>query len=290
MNGVPNTGVPNRVADRIRERGGALTPAERRVAEVILSTPQTVGFGTVADLASSAGAGAATVVRLAAKLGFDGYSELQSSVRQDLMSRLRPAAERIRQQAGQRALDQYRDIEVANVRSTIDGLDSSAVGDLVGHLADLDRTVAAISGDASTGVALQFVADLGLLRPDVELLSGNEVSMRRRIALLSPDTVVVALDVRRYDRWLVDAVRLVQARGCWIAAITDHALSPLAIDAARSFFVHADADGPFDSHVGTLALLNLVIAETAGRLTTTATARLDDVEDAWRTGDALTDT
>jgi DNA-binding MurR/RpiR family transcriptional regulator len=146
-----------------------------------------------------------------------------------------------------------------------------------------------ISGDASTGVAVQFTADLGLLRPGVEMLMGNDIAIQRQIALLSADTTVIALDVRRYDRWLVDAVRLMHARGCWIAAITDSPLSPLALDAERSFIVHADSDGPFDSHVGTLALLNAVVAAAAGRLTLSATDRLDGVERAWRDGDSLTD-
>jgi DNA-binding MurR/RpiR family transcriptional regulator len=277
------------ITDRIRRRGGDLTPAERRVAEAILSAPNDVAFGTVSDLAQTAGAGAATVVRLATKLGFEGYSELQASVRDELTSRLRPAAERIREQVGDRALDQYRDIEIANIRSTLDGLDGEAVDDLVGRLADLEHPIAVISGDASTGVAVQFTADLGLLRPGVEMLMGNDIAIQRQIALLSADTTVIALDVRRYDRWLVDAVRLMHARGCWIAAITDSPLSPLALDAERSFIVHADADGPFDSHVGTLALLNAVVAATAGRLTLSATERLDDVERAWRDGDSLTD-
>jgi DNA-binding MurR/RpiR family transcriptional regulator len=277
------------ITDRIRRRGGDLTPAERRVAEAILSAPNDVAFGTVSDLAQTAGAGAATVVRLATKLGFEGYSELQASVRDELTSRLRPAAERIREQVGDRALDQYRDIEIANIRSTLDGLDGEAVDDLVGRLADLEHPIAVISGDASTGVAVQFTADLGLLRPGVEMLMGNDIAIQRQIALLSADTTVIALDVRRYDRWLVDAVRLMHARGCWIAAITDSPLSPLALDAERSFIVHADSDGPFDSHVGTLALLNAVVAAAAGRLTLSATDRLDGVERAWRDGDSLTD-
>ncbi len=61
------------VEERVRAAGSQLTAAERRVAQVVLERPQLVGFGTVADLAEAAGAGAATVVRLAAKLGFDGF-------------------------------------------------------------------------------------------------------------------------------------------------------------------------------------------------------------------------
>ena len=72
------------VVERIRRSGSDLTAAERRVAEVVLARPQLVGFGTVADLAEAASAGAATVVRLAAKLGFDGFSALQTSIQHDL--------------------------------------------------------------------------------------------------------------------------------------------------------------------------------------------------------------
>ena len=57
--------------------------------QVVLERPQLVGFGTVADLAEAARAGAATVVRLAAKLGFDGFSALQASIQRDLVA---PAA------------------------------------------------------------------------------------------------------------------------------------------------------------------------------------------------------
>jgi len=84
------------VADRIGSQGAALTTAERRVAEVVLARPQLVAFGTVADLASAAGSGAATVVRLSTKLGYDGFTALQAAVQAELAAQLRPAAERIR--------------------------------------------------------------------------------------------------------------------------------------------------------------------------------------------------
>ena len=83
------------IAERIRAQSTSLTAAERRVAEAILASPQAVGFGTVAELAGAANVGAASVVRLALKLGFDGYTDLQANVQRDLMNQLRPAAERI---------------------------------------------------------------------------------------------------------------------------------------------------------------------------------------------------
>src|SRR5918995_215898 len=95
------------VAGRIATASAQLTVAERRVAQAVLEHPHLVAFGTVADLAAEAGAGAATVVRLAAKLGFDGFSALQSSVQRDLSRQLRPAAERIRELGGDQPITRH---------------------------------------------------------------------------------------------------------------------------------------------------------------------------------------
>ena len=48
-------------AERIGRLGASLTKAERRVAEVVLERPQLVAFGTVAELAAAADAGAVFV-------------------------------------------------------------------------------------------------------------------------------------------------------------------------------------------------------------------------------------
>ncbi|MGB8862403.1 MAG: hypothetical protein WCC60_24320, partial [Ilumatobacteraceae bacterium] len=95
------------VAERIGQANTSLTPAERRVAEVVLEQPQLVAFGTVAELAEASGSGAATVVRLASKLGYDGFTGLQASVQHALAGQLRPAAERIREPAATDAIGRH---------------------------------------------------------------------------------------------------------------------------------------------------------------------------------------
>ncbi len=276
------------VTARVAEVGPTLTRAERRVAEVVLDRPQLVGFGTVAELAEAAGAGAATVVRLAAKLGYDGFTALQASVQRDLARQLRPAAERIREPpAGGAALGQHLALELDNVQTTLQGLAADALPDAVDHLADLEHEVLFISGDASMGVAQQIVGDLAALRPGVDLLTGTEISTQRRIALLSAGDTVVGLDLKRYDRWVIDALERARARDVWMLALTDSLLSPLAQLAQRTMVLTAAALGPFDSHVGTLALGNVLVAGVADRLRESAAVRLERAEHAWRSAGSL---
>jgi DNA-binding MurR/RpiR family transcriptional regulator len=277
------------VAARITDAGETLTTAERRVAEIVLARPELVAFGTVADLADAAKAGAATVVRLAAKLDFDGFSALQSAVQGELSNQLRPAAVRIREARGGVAVQTHLQRELDNVQATLLALDEEALGDAVVHVADVQAAVLVLSGDASSGVSLQFVGDLSALRPGVEMLTGNEVAVSRRLSQIQRDDVVIAIDLRRYDRWVIETARAAKRRGAWLLALTDSALSPLAGFADSSMVLSAGGVGPFDSHVGTLALLNVIVAGVSEALRDVATERLDRAESAWSADSQLID-
>jgi DNA-binding MurR/RpiR family transcriptional regulator len=275
------------VADRIGSQGAALTTAERRVAEVVLARPQLVAFGTVAELASAAGSGAATVVRLSTKLGYDGFTALQAAVQAELAAQLRPAAERIREPAGADLTTRHQQLEVANVHASLGAVSAETLAAVVDHLADRDARVFVLSGDASRGVALQFVGDLGSLRDDVTLIDGNPIAVRRQAALLHAGDVLLTLDLRRYERWVVDVAQSARAAGVWSVALTDSVLSPLAQIADATVVLAAAGSGPFDSHTGTLAVFDLFVSAVADRLRAHATERLDRLEAVWR--EVLTD-
>ncbi len=281
--------APVEVADRIGRASTSLTNAERRVAEVVLANPQLVAFGTVADLAEGAGSGAATVVRLATKLGYEGFSALQASVQHDLAKQLRPAAERIRDPAVHDSLSRHLQLELGNVQTTLGALDQGALSDVVDHLADPARRIFVLSGDASKGVAAQFAGDLDALRPNVTMIDGNDVAVRRTVALMEESDVLVTVDLRRYDRWLVEAARTAAQAGVWTVSIADSVLSPVAACAQRTLVVTAAGAGPFDSHVGTLALMNVLVAAASIQLRGVATERLDRSEASWRATNALTE-
>jgi DNA-binding MurR/RpiR family transcriptional regulator len=102
--------------------------------------------------------------------------------------------------------------------------------------------------------------------------------------------VVVALDLRRYDRWVLDWVERAAAAGAALVVLTDSAVSPLARAAGEGdqvFVVAAESAGPFDTYVGALALFDALIAGVADRTRAASTDALDRVEAAWRDADVL---
>jgi DNA-binding MurR/RpiR family transcriptional regulator len=281
--------LPVDVAALIEEHQDRFTPAERRVASVVLDQPQLVAFGTVAELARTATTSGASVIRLATKLGFDGFSSLQDSVQRDLGRQLRPATARIRQPESGDLLGRALLVELDNAQATLEGVDRKRFDLAVQSLALATNRVYVLTGDASSGIGAQVVSDLSMLRPGVSQVTGSEVRVYRALAELRPGDTVITLDLARYDAWLTKAAGAAAARRATVIALTDSALSPLARVADLHFVVRAKGIGPFDSYLGPLALFNSLVAGVADRLRASATESLDRIEIAWSEVGVLVD-
>ncbi|HZQ28571.1 MAG TPA: MurR/RpiR family transcriptional regulator [Acidimicrobiales bacterium] len=271
-----------RISDRLVEINDHLTPAERRVAECVIADPSGVAFGTVSSLAARSGTSGPTVMRLATKLGLAGFVDLQAAVQEELSQQLRPAVERIGASPAGDPVARALEHEVENVRGTLSAVDRAVFTSAVRLLADRRRSVHVVTGEATSGVAALFVDGLDQLRGGAERLGGSEVAVARQLAFIAPGDVVVAIELRRYERWVVQAVQAAVEQGAELIAITDSPLSPVARPAGVVFTVMAEGPGPFDSHVGTLALTNALVAAVAERVRARAAERLARVEDAVR--------
>ncbi|MFN8019362.1 MAG: SIS domain-containing protein [Acidimicrobiales bacterium] len=278
------------VVARLREVAPSLPPAERRIADALVGDPQLVAFGTVAEVAAAAGAGGASVVRLATRLGYQGSSwTSRPRCGGELADRLRPAADRIRDLPSGDVLGRAQAAAAAAVDATFAGLDRVAFTEAVDLLADAGRRVVVLAGDAGAGIAAHAGDELSMLRPGVAVVGGSPVAVGRTLAGLGRGDVVVALDLRRYDRWLLDALGSIDGVGVELVALTDGPLSPLGRGARALLVVDGEGIGPFDNYVGALALLSALVAAVAERLKGEATGSLDRIERSWRATGALTD-
>ena len=146
-----------------------------------------------------------------------------------------------------------------------------------------------VAGEASRGIGMQIVSDLSMLRPGVAQVSGSAVRVHRALADMRPGDTLLMLDLPRYDAWLVEAAQAALSRHATVIALSDSVLSPLARRADLHFVVSAKGNGPFDSYVGALALIDVLVAGVADRLRTTATESLDRIELAWSEAGVLLD-
>ncbi len=269
------------VDERITKQAHRLTAAERRVAAVMADEPDAVAFGTVALVAQRAATSGPTVVRLAVKLGYAGFVELQADVQRELSLLLGPARDRIRQQPPVDLLARVAAVEEHNVRRTLSSVPTEQFEAVVDRLADPARAVWVLPGDVTEPVGSTLAIRLAQLRARVTLLGGSGVAAARSLAGLEAGDTLVAIDIRRYESWLVELTRWATDAGAVLIALTDGPLSPLAARATETLTIAAEGVGPFDSMAAGVALANALVAGVATRVRQSATDRLDRVEAAW---------
>ncbi len=275
------------VVERIMAQAQRLTSTERKIAEVLAREPQVIAFGTVAQVAQRAGTSGPSVVRLAVKLGYDGFVGLQADVQSELARQLGPARDRIRQRLPTDFLARVQAAEQDNVLQTLHGISTSLLDRSIGRLADRHRQVWVLSAEMTAPIGMVLSSQLSQLREGVTLLHGSEVAISRALAGLEPQDVLISIDIRRYERSVVGLSRWAAEQGAAIIAVTDSPLSPLGANATETYFIAAHGVGPFDSVTGGIALANVLIAGVAARLRQSAPARLDAIEAAWSSMDAL---
>ena len=264
-----------------------LTSTERKIAEVLAGEPQTIAFGTVAQVAQKAGTSGPSVVRLAVKLGYEGFVGLQSDVQSELASQLGPARDRIRQRPPTDLMARAQEAEQDNVLATMHAIGTETLDAAAARLADRRHRVWVLAGEVTGPVGAVLASQLGQLRDGVTQTGGSEVAVSRSLAGLELGDVLVAIDIRRYERSVVSMTRWARERGAGVIALTDSPLSPLVAGADQTFFMSARGVGPFDSLTGGIALANVIATAVAARLRQSAPARLDAIEAAWSASGAL---
>lgn len=271
----------------IEESATLLTASERKVAEAILQDPKIVAFGTVAQLASRSGSSGPTVLRLAAKLGFDGFVDLQAAVQEDIADQLRPATQRIRERRSGDLIANALHADLDNVRRTLEQIDPTDFAETVELVADRRHKVFVMASELSGAAGRLLAQQLDLLRDGIVLIDGPGPSVSRKLVDIEAGDVVLVFDLRRYERWVLNATKRVEENGALVVAITDSRLSSLAQHARYVFTIAARGAGPFDSATGGMAFVHAFGAATAARLRRSATVRLDQIEASWAAGGDL---
>ena len=257
------------VAERVRSRIAALTPAERRAARTLLAGYPVRGLEPVAKLAAASGVSAPTVLRLISKLGFDSYTEFQQSLKAEVGARMSSPLEMHAGRAGtdgEGALDRTERLLCDGIHASFARLPPAEFEHAVRLLSDTRRGVTLIGGRFSSMLADYLAAHLRILRPGVRLVSGSGTDRTSSVLDIRPRDVLVAFDYRRYQRDTVRLARAAKEQGATVIAFTDPYLSPLSAFADVMLTTSVASASPFDTATPALALAEAVIAALVDRM------------------------
>jgi DNA-binding MurR/RpiR family transcriptional regulator len=284
------TGRESPVAELVRQRLNTLSPAERKLARVLLASYPIAGLESVVRFAERAGVSPPTVTRFVTRLGFRGYPEFQEMLRVEVQARLSSPLTRYRGEEPGRGTDSVLAdaLEVAahNLKATPELLSHRDANEAVELLADIRRRVMVIGGRVSGPLARYFAAQLHLLRPGVGLVDAERSAPAQQLIDLRKGDVLVVFDYRRYQADTIESARVAAAHGCNVVLLTDPWLSPVSAFARQVIVTSVDPVGPFDSLVGATALVEALVAAVLSRLGPRAQSRMQNLE-RLRSGDVI---
>ncbi len=269
----------NRVGELVRSRLDSLSPAERRLARVLLASYPIAGLESVARFAERAGVSPPTVTRFIAKLGFRGYPEFQESLRHEVQARLSSPLERYRDEPQQdSAVKTALDVSAHNLELTLDLLSERDVKETIELLADVRRRVMVLGGRVTGPLARYLAGQLHLLRPGIGLVDSERSAPAQQLIDMRKTDVLVVFDYRRYQTDTIESARVAAGRGCDVILFTDQWLSPASAFSRQVLVTSVETVGPFDSLVGAMAVVEALVAAVLARLGARAEARMQNLE------------
>jgi DNA-binding MurR/RpiR family transcriptional regulator len=242
-------------------------------------------LGSITALAKGAEVSTPTVVRLAQKLGFRGYPDLQSVVRAEIEERpISPLAKHDRWAGSApqtHMLNRFADAVMGNLQATLAQVDRAEFDSFASLLADPARCVYATGGRITQALASYFVTHMNVIRAGVALLSDSGSSWPPALIDMRAGDVLLVLDIRRYENSVLQLAELAADRGAEVLLITDQWVSPAAVHARHRLSAQVEAPSAWDSTVAILLLIETLLGAVEDLTWTETQGRMRVLEDLY---------
>lgn len=262
--------------DRLRQKYPDLTPAEKSVANYMLTHFERLAFETAASIAENIGVSQMTVSRFLRTMGYNGLPDLKT----DLLSQIEASPVmvsdrlgRIRPGGNGDAWDNF-DMDVAALQSAyaLRGTPAwtSAISAICGaqnvHVAGF-QTIA--------GIASDFAARLDYLRGNVRIEDGSDGIFGRIFGDRAQTHCIVLFEMRRYTRTSLTLAAAAAQDGIPLVVICDTHCTWARDHTDMVLPLRTDSRLFWDSHVPFSCLSSLMLDDVTAQLGPDVSARLE---------------
>ncbi|WP_299738946.1 MurR/RpiR family transcriptional regulator [uncultured Roseobacter sp.] len=275
--------VEQTIADRIQARLETLTRAERQLAHSILENYPASGLGPISALANDADVSTPTVARMVQKLGFKGYPEFQSELREELKAKVKnPIAKHDTWAEGAPSghmLNRFTEAVIDNIRYSLGQIDTGDFDAACAQLADTTSKLHIVGGRITHTMAEYLFLHMQMIRPDVIHIQSTSNAWPHYLLDVKEGDTFVIFDVRRYESNTLKLAEMARGRGARIILFTDQWRSPIHSLADICFSSRIVVPSAWDSAATTLLLVETAIAAVQDLMWADTKERMQTLED-----------
>jgi DNA-binding MurR/RpiR family transcriptional regulator len=267
-----------------------LSPKQKRLARFILDNQYFISYAPTSQAARKTATSAATVVRFAQALGYEGYSEMQLALRSQLPHYM-TAVERMQAQLGNipekatNPCDIFA-MDISNLEATARNLNEDKLEQAVQEILKADNILVVGSG-MSEGSAVFLTHSLKVIGFDTRAITSGGLPLAVDLANLRKGSLLVAISTWRYVRSTIDALTMARQAGIATIAITDSLVSPVADIADYVFEISTESNWHSLSPTAVISFINVLIAMLSRKIPDRALESLRRVDTAYRDRDLV---
>ena len=268
----------------IEDGMSSFSKGQKLIAMYILEHYDKAAYYTASRLGTIVGVSESTVVRFANELGYEGYPELQRSLKKLIRNRLTSfqRVEVTNSLIGKDdVLEKVLNSDIEKIRQTAAEIDPKAFADAVQNIVGA-KHIYIIGVRSAASLAGFLNHSLGMIFDNVRFVqttSGSE--MFEQIMQIGEGDVMIAISFPRYSTRIINAVEYAKGRGADVIALTDSELSPIAAEADQLLIAHSDMASFVDSLVAPLSIINALVVAVAREREEAVSERLRILEEVW---------
>jgi DNA-binding MurR/RpiR family transcriptional regulator len=270
----------DQLAALIRARFSELSPQFQMGAAFLLDHPDEVAVSSMRKVAERAQVQPASLVRLSQQLGFPGWNELRNLFVARVRTRPEPLTTRARSLVKANAKDALaNDLLIAQQHNLdVTAAHNARVTVETARLLRRAPHVHVAGFRSCYAVAFGLVYGYRLFRSSVSLLSGEAGTLEMQLRTIARDSATIVISFAPYS---VEAARVAEAaleKGSKLIAITDSAVSPIALNADKVLIFSHESPSFFPSLVAATAIAESLVAHLLALEGSEAVAQLEIAE------------
>lgn len=270
------------ISDHIHGMLDDLTRAERQLALSVLENYPASGLGPLTALAKDADVSVPTVARMVQKLGYKGYPEFQSALREELKAKVKnPIAKHdtwAEAAPSEHILNRFTDAVIENIRLTLGQIDPNAFDHACDLMADEDRHLYIVGGRITHTLAEYLFLHMQVIRPNLTHVQSTSNTWPHYLLNAKKGDTFVIFDVRRYENNTLKLAELAHSRGANIILMTDQWRSPIHQLATVCLSNRIVVPSAWDSATTMMLLLETMVSAIQNRNWSQTKARFEELE------------
>ncbi|MFM1654511.1 MurR/RpiR family transcriptional regulator [Brevibacillus sp. B_LB10_24] len=246
----------------IKEKFAELSPGQKKVAEFLLGQMEKAAFYTAVQIGKEVDVSETTVIRLSYALGFNGFSQMQACIQEQVLKNHEFAGLRLHDKSEESQRENNPFVQVAEreieiLRQMMTQLNESDLWKAADWAIGADQ-VLVVGYRASYAAAYWFSFELSMLRDNVSLIPASGDPYEKLLAL-NEKSVAFAISFPRYTKETLAVAECAKQRGARLIGVTDRVLSPIGRISDVTFTTDVNPSFGNYSVSAILNLLNMLI-------------------------------